>query len=447
MHADTSMPETRYVDAHGVSIAYQVFGDGAQDLVIVPGIVSHLETNWEWPRYVRMLRQLGSAFRVILFDKRGQGMSDSLEGAPTLEQRMDDVRAVMEAAGSRKAMLLAMSEGGAMAALFTATYPALVERLVLFATMARFTWAPDYPFSPTLEQHLKAVDRTWGTAQAGLGFAPSLSHEPQTYDLFARIARRTASPSAIKRLMMVNDQIDVRAVLPQIRRPTLIIQRRGDRIVHCANGRYLADHIPEATYLELPGADHALPSGDADEVVAAVCRFAGADTASESREHADRWLATVLFTDIVGSTAMAERMGDRGWGALLQQFHAIGQQHLERYRGELVDTAGDGMFAVFDGPARAIQCASAITREVRGLGIDLRAGLHTGEVESAGDKVSGVAVHIGARVMAHAGSGEIIVSGTTKDLVAGSGLDFADRGTHALKGVTGEWRLFQALNA
>ncbi|MEP6969475.1 MAG: adenylate/guanylate cyclase domain-containing protein [Betaproteobacteria bacterium] len=439
------MPQTRYVDAHGVSVAYQVFGAGARDLVMVPGIVSHLETGWEWPRLVRVMRQLAGAFRVIVFDKRGQGMSDSIEGVPTLEQRMDDVHAVMEAAGSRKAVLLAMSEGGAMAALFTATYPELVERLVLFASMARFTWAPDYPFSPTLAQHLKAVDRTWGTAQAGLGFAPSLSHEPHSYEFFARLARRTASPSAIKRLMMANDQIDVRAVLPQIRRPTLIMHRRGDRIVHCANGRYLADHITDATYLELPGADHVLPSDDADEVVAAVCRFAGADTAVETRRHADRWLATVLFTDIVGSTSMAERMGDRNWGALLQQFHAVGQRQLERHRGELVDTAGDGMFAVFDGPARAIHCASAITREVRDLGIDLRAGVHTGEVESAGDKVSGVAVHIGARVMAHAGSSEIIVSSTTKDLVAGSGLDFADRGLHALKGVSGEWRLFQVL--
>lgn len=446
MQDPNSIPQTWYVDAHGVSVAYQVFGAGAQDLVIVPGIISHLETAWEWPRQVRMLRQLASVFRVIMFDKRGQGMSDSLEGAPTLEQRMDDVHAVMEAAGSRKAVLLAQSEGGAMAALFTATYPELVERLVLFGTMARFTWASDYPFSPTLEQHLRAVDRTWGTPQAGLGFAPSLSREPQTYEFFARAARRTASPSAIKRLMVANDQIDVRAVLPQIRRPTLIMHRRDDRIVTCANGRYLADHIPDATYLELPGADHVLSSGDADEVLSAVCRFASAPVATDVRGHGDRWLATVLFTDIVGSTSLAERMGDRDWTILLKQFHAVGQRQLEQHRGELVDTAGDGMFAVFDGPARAIHCASAISREVRDLGIALRAGLHTGEVESAGDKVSGVAVHIGARIMGQADSGEIIVSSTTKDLVAGAGLDFADRGVHTLKGVSGQWRLFQALN-
>ncbi len=444
-HAEAT-PETRYANADGVSIAYHVFGSGTQDLLIVPGIVSHLEENWRVPEYARMLRQFGQAFRVILFDKRGQGMSDSFEGVPTLEQRADDVRAVMQAVGSQRAVLFALSEGGAMAALFTSTHPAMVDRLVLFGAMARFTGAPDYPHTPPLDEVLAAVVYSWGKPISMRGFAPSRADDAAFCEAAARYLRMTASPSAIRRLIMANDQIDVRAILPQIRRPTLVLQRRGDRVVPRGNGRFLADYIPDAVYLELPGVDHLVHVGDTDAVVDAIIGFARAKTVPADAGVADRWLTTVLFTDIVGSTDMASRLGDKAWSLCLEQFHAIGQQQLAQHRGVLVDTAGDGLFATFDGPARAIRCAAAIGRQVKELGIDIRAGLHTGEVERAGEKVSGMAVHIGARVMAHAAVGEVLVSNTTRDLVAGSGIDFSERGSHALKGVPGEWRLFQALN-
>jgi pimeloyl-ACP methyl ester carboxylesterase len=446
MTAETAIPETRYAESDGLSIAYQVFGSGAQDLVIVPGIVSHIDANWQYyDVYARMLRQFAQTFRVIVFDKRGQGLSDHFEGVPTLEERMDDVRAVMQAAGSRQAVLFALSEGGAMAALFTATYPALVQKLVLYGTMARFTRAPDYPHSPTLEQHLQAVARTWGKPIAARGFAPSRANDAAFCEIVARYQRLTASPSAVRHQVIANDQIDVRAVLPQIRRPTLILQQRGDRIVVCANGRYLADHIPGAVYVELPGADHIYVEENADAIVDAIGRFAVADWMRAPADHTERWLATVLFTDIVGSTERAAQLGDRAWRDLLQKFHAIGRTQLEAQRGREIDTAGDGLFATFDGPARAIRCAAAIGREARTLGIDVRAGLHTGEVETTGEKVSGLAVHIGSRVMAMAAAGEVLVSSTVKDLVAGSGIGFEDRGAHELKGIPGEWRLSRAL--
>jgi len=445
MTTESATPETLYADSDGLSIAYQVFGSGAQDLVVVPGIVSHVDASWQYDAYARMLRRLAQIFRVIVFDKRGQGLSDHFDGVPTLEERMDDVRAVMQAAGSSRAVLFASSEGGAMAALFTATYPAMVERLVMYASMARFTKASDYPHSPTLEQHLEAVAHSWGKPLSARGFAPSRANDPAFCEWLARYQRQTASPSAIRRLMMANDQIDVRAVLPQIRRPTLIVHRRGDRVVVCGNGRYLADHVPDAVYLELPGADHFAAEGDADAIVDAIGRFAVAHWVRAPEDRAGRWLATVLFTDIVGSTELAARLGDREWRDLLQRFHVIGRAQLDAHRGHEVDTAGDGFFATFDGPARAIRCATAIGRELQAIGIEVRAGLHTGEVETTGDKVSGMAVHIGARVMAQAGGGEVWVSNTVKDLVAGSGIRFEERGTHALKGVPGEWQLSLAL--
>ena len=334
-----------------------------------------------------------------------------------------------------------------MAALFTSTYPAMVDKLVLYATMARFTSAPDYPHTPSLEKVLAAVVASWGKPISMRGFAPSRADDAAFCEHAARYQRMTASPSAIRRLVIANDQIDVRAILPQIRRPTLILQRRGDRVVRCGNGRFLADHVPDAVYLELPGVDHLVHVGDTDAVVDAIIRFARAQSVLANAGSADRWLTTVLFTDIVGSTDMASRLGDKAWSLMLQQFHAVGQQQLAEHRGVLVDTAGDGLFATFDGPARAIRCAAAMGRQVKELGIDIRAGLHTGEVERAGEKVSGMAVHIGARVMSHGAANEVLVSNTTRDLVAGSGIDFSECGSHALKGVPGEWRLFQALNA
>ena len=446
MSADFPIPETRYADSDGLSIAYQVFGSGAQDLLIVPGIVSHLDANWQHsPVYARMLRQWAQQFRVIIFDKRGQGLSDHFDGAPTLEQRMDDVRAVMLAAGSRQAVLFAYSEGGSMAALFTASHPAMVHKLILFATMARLTQAPDYPHVPTLEQILEALANTWGKVVAVRGFAPSMAGDAEYCEGFARYQRQAASPKSVRQLAMANAQIDVRAILPQIRRPTLIAHQRGDRMVACGNGRYLADHVPGAVYLELPGRDHLFTNENADAIVDAVGRFALTDWSGNGVDQSSRWLATVLFTDIVSSTEHAARIGDRAWSELLQKFHAMGREQLTAHRGREIDTAGDGLFASFDGPARAIRCASAMTREVKALGFDLRAGLHTGEVETTGEKLSGMAVHIGARVMAQAGAGEVLVSGTTKDVVAGSGIEFEARGVHSLKGVPGEWALHRAL--
>jgi pimeloyl-ACP methyl ester carboxylesterase len=445
MSADEPIPETRYAETDGLSIAYQVFGSGPQDLVIVPGIVSHLEAYWQYANYPRLLRRLAQHFRVIFFDKRGQGLSDRFEGVPTLEERMDDVRAVMQAAGSSKAVLWAISEGGPMGALFTATYPHLVERLVMYGSMARFSKSDDYPHQPTIERMLKAVVDTWGTPLSAPMFAPSLAGDARLCEGVARFERQTASPSAIRRLMLANDQIDVRAILPQIRRPTLIIHRRGDRIVRCANGRFLADHVPDAVYLELPGVDHFVSEGDTDALVDAVVRFAAAAPMSPSEAPAQRFLSTVLFTDIVGSTELAGKLGDRGWRDLLQRFHALCHAQIEAFRGREIDTAGDGYFAIFDGPARAMRCATAMVRELQAIGINIRAGLHTGEVEALGDKVSGMAVHIGARVMAKAGNGEVWVSSTARDLVAGSGIGFENCGTHALKGVPGEWSLHRAL--
>ena len=445
MTADLPAPQTQYAESDGLSIAYQVFGSGTQDLVIVPGILSHVEAGWQHEGYVHVLKRLAQSFRVIIFDKRGQGMSDSFEGVPTLEQRMDDVRDVMQAAGSQKAVLFAWSEGGPMAALFTATYPALVEKLILYGSMARFTRTPDYPHRPTLEQILLRLVPIWGKPEAMNLFAPSRADDAAFCDQMARYARQSASPSAIRRLMVANEQIDVRAILPQVRRPTLILHRRGDLAVSCGNGRYLADRVPDAVYLELPGADHIFSEGDADSIVDAIARFAVTDWVRPPADMSERWLATVLFTDIVGSTERAAMLGDRAWRDLLQKFHAIGRTQLEALRGREIDSAGDGLFATFDGPARAIRCAVAIGREAKMIGIDVRAGLHTGEVETTGEKVSGLAVHIGARVMALAGAGEVLVSSTVKDLVAGSGITFEERGTHELKGVPGDWRLSRAL--
>ena len=444
MSDDIPVPQTQYVDSDGLSIAYQVSGSGATDLVFVPGIVTHIELNWEIPNQARMLRQLGRHFRVIMFDKRGQGLSDRFEGVPTLEERMDDVRDVMRAAGSSRAVLLAYSEGGAMGALFTATYPEMVERLILLSSMARFSRAPDYPHSPTIEQIHENTAATWGKPDAVRLFAPSRVGDAAFAETLARYQRQSSSPSAIKRLHIANDQIDVRAILPQVRRPTLILHRRRDRAVGVANGRYLADHLPDAEYLELPGNDHFFFEGDADRLVEAIVRFGTAQATRPVSATAERWLATVLFTDIVGSTELAVRLGDIAWRDLQQQFHAIGRSALKAHRGREIDTAGDGLFATFDGPARAVRCAAEMVRNVKTIGMDLRAGLHTGEVENAGAKVSGMAVHIGARISAHAGAGEVLVSATVKDLVAGSGLRFEERGNKPLKGVPGDWPLYRA---
>jgi len=440
-------PETQYTKSGDLNIAYQVVGEGPLDLVYVPGWISNIELMWEEPAHARLLRRLASFSRLILFDKRGTGLSDPvpLDRLPTLEQRMDDVRAVMDAAGSERAAIFGSSEGGLMSVLFAATYPERTRALIALAIYAKRLWSPDYPWAPTPEARaaeIELIERTWGGEMDISNLAPSAD------EAFKRRAvaylRRSASPGAAVALLRMNSQIDVRDVLPTIRVPTLVLQRVGDRDVNVEEGRWIAAQIPGAKYVELPGDEHLIWAGDVEGVVDEVEEFL---TGSRPVHEADRVLATVLFTDIVGSTERAHELGDRRWRELLEQHHGVVRRALERFQGREVDTAGDGFLATFDGPARAIRCARAIADGLRDVGLEVRAGLHTGECELLGDKVTGVAVHTGARVASLAQPGEVLVSSTVKDLVAGSGIEFEDRGVHELKGVPGDWRLYAVVDA
>ena len=432
-------PETRYAKSGDVNIAYQVLGDGPFDLVLVPGWISHLEHQWEEPSLARFLQRLASFSRLIMFDKRGTGLSDrvSVKELPTLEQRMDDVRAVMDAVRSERAAIMGISEGGPMSVLFAATYPQRTSALVLYGTMA--TRAESRPTDEQLQPIFDAMERSWGqTMNTGL-WAPSRAQDQQFREWMARLGRLGASPGAAVALTRMNLEIDVRHVLPAIRVPTLIVHRTGDRAVAVDLGRHLAQEISGAKFVELPGDDHFPSVGDADAILDEVQEFL---TGVRPGPESDRVLATVLFTDIVGSTERAADMGDRRWRDLLDSYYALARRDLGRFRGREVKTTGDGFLATFDGPARGIRCACAISDEAGRLGLPIRAGLHTGECEIMGEDIGGIAVHIGARVAAQAGSGEVLVSSTVKDLVAGSGLRFEDRGSRALKGVPEEWRLF-----
>jgi class 3 adenylate cyclase len=429
-------PETRYTKSGDVHIAYQVVGDGPIDLVLVPGFVSHVEGWWEEPLCAGFFERLATFSRLLLFDKRGTGLSDRVAHVPTLEQRMADVRAVMEAAGSERAAVLGISEGGAMSALFAATYPERTSALVLYGTFAEFrSWVPT---PQHLEHFLRAIDETWGTGQSLPHFAPSVAEDPRFRRWWARHERLGASPGAAMELMRMNSEIDVRHVLPAIHVPTLVLHRTGDVTVSVEAGRYQAAQIPGARYVELPGVDHLPFVGDREAILNEIEEFL---TGVRPAPEPDRVLATVLFTDIVGSTERAARLGDRGWRDLLRAHHAVVRRELARFRGREIGTAGDGFLATFDGPARGIRCADAIRDAIRQLGIEVRAGLHTGEIEILDDDVGGIAIHISARVVASAGPGEVLVSSTVRDLVAGSGIQFEDRGIHTLKGVPGEWRL------
>ena len=437
-------PETRYARSGDVNIAYQVVGEGPRDLVLVPGWVSNLDVFWDEPSMVRFLQRLASFSRLILFDKRGTGLSDRVADMPNLETRMDDVRAVMDAVRSTRAALVGYSEGGPMCMLFGATYPERTAAVVMIGSFARRTWAPDYPWGPTREdydRHVEEYTRGWG-GPVGLDIrAPSVAHDPRFREWWARFLRQGASPGANRRLMGMNVEIDVRHVLPAVRVPTLILHNDGDRSVPVEYGRYMAERIPGARYVELRGDDHLPWVGNTDAILDEIEEFL---TGVRRGPEPDRVLATVMFTDIVGATTRAAELGDRRWRDLLDAHHALVREHLARFRGREIDTAGDGFLAAFDGPARAVRAACAISEGVRPLGLEVRAGLHTGECEVMGPKLGGVAVHIGARVAALAGAGEVLVSSTVRDLVAGSGLRFRDRGAHALKGVPGEWHLFAA---
>ena len=434
-------PETRYAKSGDVNIAYQVVGDGPVDLVYVPGWVSHIELAWELPDLAAGFERLASFSRLILFDKRGTGMSDPVppDQLPTLEQRMDDVRAVMDAVGSERAAIFGASEGGNMSMLFAATYPGRTVALATFGCTAKRVWSPDYPWAPTPEQRQQTfehVEAQWTTGIDWEDIAPSL--DPSAMAELSRYYRRCASPGAALALMQMNTYVDVRPALPTISAPTVVMHRTADRDAKVEEGRYIASQIPGARFVEFPGADHSWWTQDKDPILDEVEELV---TGIRPAPEPNRVLATVLFTDIVKSTERVRELGDRGWAELLGRHHAAVRRELERFRGREIDTAGDGFLASFDGPARAIRCAVAIREVVERLGLELRAGLHTGECELLGDKVAGIAVHTGARVSALAGPGEVLVSETVRDLVSGSGIEFGDHGEHELKGV-GQRRIY-----
>jgi len=440
------IPKTRYAVSAGVNIAYQVVGERALTLVWAPPWVSHVEEAWEEPALARFLARLASFSRLIIFDKRGTGMSDRVPEAalPTLEDRMDDMRAVLDAAGSERAAIFGASEGGSMAILFAATYPERTIALATFGIFAKRIWSPDYPWAPTpaqRSQFLETIRRDWGGTMDIDKIAPTAAGDEAFTERLARFMRRAASPGAALALARMNTDIDIRAVLPAVRVPTLVLNRQGDLDAKVEEARWIASQIPSAEYVELEGQDHLPWVGDQDVVLDEIEEFL---TGVRHGPDLDRVLATVLFTDIVGSTEQASELGDRAWRSLLEQHHALIRRELVRWRGHEIDTAGDGFLASFDGPARAIRCAHAARTAVRTLGLQLRCGVHTGECERSNDGLSGIAVHIGARIAAEAGPSEVLVSSTVKDVVAGSGLRFDARGTRTLKGISGDWPLYAA---
>lgn len=433
-------PETRYVRSGEVHIAYQVVGDGPRDLVYVPTWISQVEHLWEEPRIARYFERLASFSRLIMFDRRGAGLSDPVLGVPTLEEQMDDVVAVMDAAGSEQAAVYAQLEGGAMATLFAATHPERTSALVLYEAMPRMAWAPDYDWALRADERAEAIARPWGDGRRIEGLAPNSSRDPRFRSWFAKLERLAASPGTAATFMAMTAQVDVRAVLPTIRVPTLVLHRRDDQFVDLRHAQYLADHIPGARLVLLPGEDALSFGSDSAPLLDEIEEFL---TGARSAADTERILATVMFSDIVDSTRRAAELGDRRWRDLLESITTTVARELNRFRGRAVKTLGDGFLATFDGPARAIRCAAAIRDAAQAqFGLEVRSGLHTGEVEVIGSDVGGIAVHIGARVGAQARAGEVLVSGTVKDLVVGSGIQFEDRGETELRGVPGTWRLW-----
>jgi class 3 adenylate cyclase len=420
------VPVTHYAKSGDVHVAYQIFGSGPTDLVFVPGFVSHIENYWEHPDLARWLLRLGSFARVIMFDKRGTGLSDPVPEVPSLDVRMDDVRAVMDAVGIERAAQFGISEGAPLTTLFAATYPERCRGLVLYGGFARSSW-----ITPEgLNAYLAYIDTAWGSGHSLPLWAPSRSKDPAMRQWWGRFERLGASPAAAMAVVRMIEQIDISDILSSVRVPTLVIHCTGDTLINVEYGRFLAERIPGARLVELPRQDHLFFLHD--RIADAIEEFL---TGSISAAESDRVLATVLFTDIVGSTARAEQLGDRRWHDLLEVHHATVRRELARFRGKEVKSLGDGFLATFDGPARAVCCACAIAEAVRPLDVQIRSGLHTGEIEVADRDVQGIAVHIAARVSALAGSGEVLVSRTVRDLVAGSGLRFHERGKHSLKGV------------
>ncbi|HEX7265299.1 MAG TPA: adenylate/guanylate cyclase domain-containing protein [Candidatus Dormibacteraeota bacterium] len=442
-------PQTRYARSGDLSIAYQVLGSGPFDLVFVHGWVSHLDLQWEEPHLAAFLSRLASFARLIILDKRGTGLSDrvALSELPTLEQRMDDLRAVMDAAGSESASVFGTSEAGAMCLLFAATYPQRVRSVLTFGSYAKRIRSADYPWAPTREEREAAyteVLETWGRSTGMESIFPSMMGNPPFEQWLGAYFRAAASPAAAVALLRMNSEADVRAILPSVRVPALIMNRIEDGDVRVEEARYIAAQIPGATLKLFPGADHVPWVGHQDDILGEIEEFL---TGARHADTHDRVLATILSTDIAGSTELVARLGDRSWRDLLERHHAVVRRELQRYRGREIDTAGDGFFASFDGPARAIRCAKAVIGDTADLGVEVRAGLHTGECEILGDKLTGIAVHTAARVAATAAPGEVLVSATVRDLVAGSGITFAERGEHSLKGLPDRLRLFAVESA
>ena len=436
-------PATKYAKSGDVHIAYRVFGEGPRDIVLIPGTISHVELYWELPTMDYVLKRLTSFARVIVFDKRGQGLSDRV-AEQTLEERIGDVRAVMDAAGSDRATIYGWSEGGQMSLMFAATYPERTSALVLYGTYASIKAEPWVVTREQFDGYLGVLEAHWGEGILVLLNAPSRVNDKAFVQWFARLERATASPGAILALARANYEIDVRHLLPSVQAPTLILHRKGDALVPVEAGRDLAQHIPAAKYVELPGDDHLLQAFDQDVLDILLDEVEHLMTGALHRPEPDRVLATVLFTDIVGSTDQLSAKGDRKWMDVLEAHNELAKREIGRFRGRAVKSTGDGVLATFDGPGRAIRCAQSIAGSVEQLGLHVRAGLHTGECELVGADIGGIAVHIASRVASLAGADEVFVSSTVKDLVAGSGIQFEARGSHVLKGVPGEWALFSA---
>jgi len=441
-------PKVRYAKNGEFNIAFQLVGQGPVDLLLSPGWVTHLDLAWEVPPLADFYRRLASFSRLILFDKRGMGLSDRIspDKLPTIEERMDDIRAVMDAAGSEQAVLCGTLGGGAMCGVFAATYPHRTLGLILYGTYSK--WEDSGVLSRLADSQEAALDRLefeWGTESTAIGiWAPTLVHDEEAARAYLRLTRASLSPGAARSYMRLGYQIDWAELVPKVAVPTLVMQRTGDIAVPVTRGRELAQDLPEARYVELPGTDHLMWVGDAAPVIAEIEAFVTAAGRTSSDAAHGPSLATVLFTDIVGSTERAGELGDQAWKALVERHHATVRACLVRHRGKEIDTAGDGFFATFDGPARAVRCAEEIVEAVGALGLRVRAGLHTGEVETIDGKAGGLAVIIGARVGALAGAGEVLASSTVRDLASGSGLRFDDRGEHELKGIKGAWHLYAA---
>lgn len=437
-------PDTHYAMSGDINIAYQTFGQGKQNLVLIPGWASHVELAWNQPEHAAFLRKIATFCRITVLDRRGTGLSDPVSSAPTIEERMDDVRAVMDDAGLETAAIFGISEGGPMAMVFAAAFPERTEALLLFGTFARLAHGEDYEIglpSEAGKKFLKAIDDYWGQGKSAKIFAPSRANDPAFVKTWAQFERNSMGRGTARQLMGLNYETDVRDVLPMIRVPTQVLHRVGDTAVPLKFGQYISEQIPGAKLVELEGDDHYFANGDTETLIAEVEEFL---TGERTAPTPDRILTTVMFADIVQSTERAVDIGDRAWKHLLEQYYAVARKKLGQHNGRELDNAGDGFFASFDGPARAVRCGLELQQGMTPLGLQLRVGVHTGECEIFGDKLSGIAVHLGARIAGKAQPGEVLVSSTVKDLTVGSGIDFGERGEHSLKGVPGEWRLFQA---